>query len=533
MDIRNEAEMAIGDTQQVLQAATAWMGSFIATDQRKDKIIQELLRRLEDTEDTMNQLRGDLAAERKSRRDYQMESDKSSQDMKRLEQKIVHGDGAKFADQYLRSPLEGGPVAAQALKQAVRDYLQTDNHDFNTEDIPIIVRAYANLNDLAKSLRLSNVIDRDEDMRTFAEQFTNSRAEVDFVNVGRGKENADSKLRKMLNHYLRNLQCKKIFVACCHDNGYLHDLREYSDYPELRNRIVLVETTPAEQGFKQLPFDLTSFNKVFRSNTLLNESKRAPASTAFSTASTLPIHPFPPPATQPDYGSQRSLPVMSPDKQMPPISAATPPFSDSTASTPATMHADTEPQLTQLTRTASVLSSGNGGVSISYAKAGGSESLQNIDIAAKPKKMTKTMLFNSDGHRIDPPTKHPANTPAQQTYQSKLEKVTPNAFCNDHYLVGKCKRPNCERVHDVDLGPQEVAIHRYKARTSVCPRGPIECFDYDCYLSHHCLKDPRCTRGPGCKFTNTEWGNLHLDTNEKLTPSLRWTDGVDFPDRLN
>lgn len=224
---------------------------------------------------------------------------------------------------------------------------------------------------------------------------------------------------------------------------------------------------------------------------------------------------------------------MSPDKQVPPVSAATPPFTDSTASTPANMHADTEPQLAQLTRNASVLSSGNGGVSISYAKAGGSESLQNIDIAAKPKKMTKTMLFNADGRRIDPPTKHPANTPAQNTYQSKLEKVVPNAFCNDHYLVGKCKRPNCERIHNVELSPQEVAIHRYKARTSVCPRGPIECFDYDCYLSHHCLKDPRCTRGPGCKFTNTEWGNLHLDTNEKLTPSLRWTDGIDFPDRLD
>jgi len=93
------------------------------------------------------------------------------------------------------------------------------------------VRAYANLNDLAKSLRLSKVIDSDEDMRTFAEQFTNSRAEVDFVNVGRGKENADSKLRKMLNHYLRNLQCKKIFVACCHDNGYLQYVSEYPSHP--------------------------------------------------------------------------------------------------------------------------------------------------------------------------------------------------------------------------------------------------------------------------------------------------------------
>ncbi|KAK8119839.1 uncharacterized protein PG998_004465 [Apiospora kogelbergensis] len=539
MDMRNEAEMAIGDTQEVLQAATAWMGSFIASDQRKDKIIQELLRRLEDTEDTMNQLRGDLAAERKSRRDYQMESDKSNQTMRRLEQKIndgsfiailIDGDGAKFADPYLRNPLEGGPAAAQAIKQAVRDYLQTDNHDFNTEEISIIVRAYANLNDLAKSLRLSNVIERDDDMRTFAEQFTNSRAEVDFVNVGRGKENADSKLRKMLNHYLRNLHCKKIFVACCHDNGYLHDLRDYSDYPELRNRIVLVETTPAEQGFKQLPFDLTSFNKVFRSNPLLNESKRAPAPfsapAAFSPSSSLPIHPFPAPAVQPEFGSQRGPPVVSPEKQMPPRpAAATPPFTNSTASTPATTHAEAEPQLT---RNGSVVSSGNGGVSISYAKAGGSESLQNIDIAAKPKKATKTIHFNADGHRIDPPTKHPSNTPAQNTYQTKLEKVAPNAFCNDHYLVGKCKRPNCERIHNVELTPR-----RWPYIVTKHALVSVPCFDYDCYLSHHCLKDPRCTRGPGCKFTNTEWGNLHLDSNEKLTPSVRWIDGIDFPDRLN
>jgi len=40
MNIHNEAEMAIGDTQKVIQAATAWMGSFIASDQRKDTIIR-------------------------------------------------------------------------------------------------------------------------------------------------------------------------------------------------------------------------------------------------------------------------------------------------------------------------------------------------------------------------------------------------------------------------------------------------------------------------------------------------------------
>lgn len=32
--------MAIVDTQEVIQAVAAWMGSFIASDQRKDTIIR-------------------------------------------------------------------------------------------------------------------------------------------------------------------------------------------------------------------------------------------------------------------------------------------------------------------------------------------------------------------------------------------------------------------------------------------------------------------------------------------------------------
>jgi hypothetical protein len=32
------------------------------------------------------------------------------------------------------------------------------------------------------------------DLHRFAEQFTNSRAEFEFINVGPGKENADSKM---------------------------------------------------------------------------------------------------------------------------------------------------------------------------------------------------------------------------------------------------------------------------------------------------------------------------------------------------
>merc|ERR1712093_542822 len=160
---------------------------------------------------------------------------------------LVDGDGSKFLDGLLQDPVSGATKAAQRLKQEIKDYLK--DTPLGAVDLPILVRVFANLNDLARSLRLSNIIESADDRRTFAEQFTNSRAEFDFINVGRGKENADSKMRKMFKHFLKNFQCKKIFFAGCHDNGYLHELREHVGDPDAKERIVLLETTPAEPGF--------------------------------------------------------------------------------------------------------------------------------------------------------------------------------------------------------------------------------------------------------------------------------------------
>ncbi|KAK9793567.1 hypothetical protein SCARD494_06151 [Seiridium cardinale] len=533
MDLRAHAERCMADTDHILGDARDWMGSFISADQQKNEVITALIKQLEDHQHEIGQLKRDLAAEHKSRNNFQMEAERYESHMQRFEQKInegsfisvlIDGDGAKFADIFLQNPAEGAPRAAQALKQAVRNYIQNEFPELDGEDIPIHIRVYANLNGLAQSLRMSRIIDRDEDMKFFAEQFTNSRTEVDFVNVGRGKENADSKIRKMLSHYHKNLQCKKMFVACCHDNGYLHDLREYSDKNDLYRKIVLVETTTAEPLFQTLGFPIIRFDSVFRSRPLDNETKHGSA---------MPIRPIQPP----EPSSLPLVPARQPSitqAQIDAITRAAAPASPTPASSesqpsPAPVKADIE----AVSRTPSIVNSGNGGMSISYATAGGQGGeLQNISLkAAKTKKPIKTILYNYDGCRIDPPTKHPANTPAQGTYQTKLEKVSPNAFCNDQYLVGICRRRECDRVHNMDLTPQEVSIHRYKARTSVCPRGP-ECDDYDCYLSHHCLKDPRCARGSACKFTNTDYGNLHLDTNEKLQPATRWTQGSDFPEHL-
>jgi hypothetical protein len=116
---------------------------------------------------------------------------------------LIDGDGAKFADRYLQDPVSGAEKAAQQLKMAVLDAIK-DAH-LADGDVSIVVRVYANLKDLSRSLRMSYVIDSDDAMRVFAEQFTNSRAEFDFVNVGKGKENADAKIRRKLSLYFRLL----------------------------------------------------------------------------------------------------------------------------------------------------------------------------------------------------------------------------------------------------------------------------------------------------------------------------------------
>ena len=84
--------------------------------------------------------------------------------------------------------------ASRKLTQAVRDSLKQEKL-IDGENITILIRIFANMNDLSKTLHLSKVISGRGDLSIFAEQFTTSRGEYDFINVGPGKENADSKMR--------------------------------------------------------------------------------------------------------------------------------------------------------------------------------------------------------------------------------------------------------------------------------------------------------------------------------------------------
>lgn len=296
----------------------------------------------------------------------------------------------------------------------------------------------------------------------------------------------------MLTHFYNNFQCKKIFFAGCHDNGYLHELREHEGDLDAKDRIVLLETTPAQPSFSSLNFDITRFDTVFRTQPLLAEPRHTISPTALK-----------PPAPQPSQSPQ------PPTAHLPIPKASSPLSSGSVQSTAQEL----------------VASSGNGGYSIqypagappSYASAGGLNGHQNISIASSKPKPPKIIDYNANGQRIDPPNKFPSNPADQSSYREKMESIKPKAFCNGHYLVGRCERvTNCTLEHSVRLTPGELAVHRYKARTTLCPRGP-ECENYNCYLSHHCPHGLNCTRRGDCKFSGTIFGDLHY-SKEDLEP---------------
>lgn len=284
----------------------------------------------------------------------------------------------------------------------------------------------------------------------------------------------------MLNHFYRNIQCKKIFFAACHDNGYLHQLRGFLGGSEGEKRIVLVETTPAGEKFRSLGFDIIRFDNVFRCEHL--PSEQAPTRSSFQGPSITPDN---------EINGRSSFP-----------DSDTTSHGNSSQNTASTGPL-TEMTLTQGSRMDSVVNvSGNGGVSVrypsSYAKIGGSRHPQNIIIKGRQAKEKKVIEYNKYDQRLDPPIRNSTDAAALDSYHKKLHEIAPRGFCNEHYLLGRCNRFKCKMAHDKELSPSEIVIQKYKARLGQCPNF-ADCTDYDCCLSHHCPFGKNCVHSP-CKF---------------------------------
>ncbi|KAJ5634126.1 hypothetical protein N7528_001968 [Penicillium herquei] len=393
---------------------------------------------------------------------------------------LVDGDGAIFSRELLENPKVGANEAARRLIQNVKASLRDDGMD---TDVTILVRVFANLKNLGKMLSLTNTIHSRGDLNTFAELFTVSRGEFDFINVGYGKENADSKIRTAFS--------------------------------------------------MMLPFTIKRFDNVFRS-TFLTATEGV--SNGIGTRNHSPERLSPGPTalinTSPQSTSARLVPVQSSNSYLTVPehrSDRTPsPAYKSTANTHLII-AQPQPQ-PHPQQVSKIIRSGNGGVSVqysspangttTYATACGTGEHGNIYI--KPGAPLRTIEYNHAGQRIDKTNKKPVDQPAFDTYYKKLQGI--KGFCNYQYLLGICRRGDqCTNEHDLPLTERELAIHRYRARLGLCANGST-CSDFSCFFSHHCPYVPNCT-SPDCRFS------AHL-SGKDLEVRERWTEGKGFPDIL-
>lgn len=100
------------------------------------------------------------------------------------------GKQHQFSEEYIRQGIEGGKKAAKALRNAVAGQCGEQ-----AQEIEISAKIVANLGGLGRALARDGAIDSVNDLKDFTLGFTQSKASFDFIDVGYGKERADSKIR--------------------------------------------------------------------------------------------------------------------------------------------------------------------------------------------------------------------------------------------------------------------------------------------------------------------------------------------------
>lgn len=95
----------------------------------------------------------------------------------------------QFQDKWIRQGIEGGKRAAYALRSAIAAECNP------CDDVEIVCKVVCNLGGLSRALLRGGHIESMNDFKEFTLGFTQAKASFDFIDVGHGKERADSKIK--------------------------------------------------------------------------------------------------------------------------------------------------------------------------------------------------------------------------------------------------------------------------------------------------------------------------------------------------
>ncbi|TVY31844.1 hypothetical protein LSUB1_G008757, partial [Lachnellula subtilissima] len=258
-----------------------------------NQLMKEMLLYSEHIESTLREENSQLAKEledaqldledaRRSRREMQQKLNIATARAASLNRNpyimiLIDGDGLLFNETLISQGLEGGKQAANALRNSV-----LQNCGELADEIEVIAKVCANMSGLAKAMRRDGSLANPDDLRDFTLGFTQGKASFDFIDVGHGKERADSKIKECMRWHLRNHNCKQILLGISHDAGYAPFLDEVVGQDD-RNRITIIEGYPTVRELAATGIQIMNFNALFRTDKLVDRlvpvSSPAPPST--------------------------------------------------------------------------------------------------------------------------------------------------------------------------------------------------------------------------------------------------------------
>ncbi|KAJ5980779.1 hypothetical protein N7481_008077 [Penicillium waksmanii] len=427
-----------------------------AVDQQKNQLIEELLKRVTDLENSFQQEKLDHERETRFNRDIQLHEMELMQQIHQIKSimdrepfvvVLLDGEGIIFKDEFLQQGEEGGRNAAKQLYTALHTYVTANLPNIKVPKL--LTKIYLNV-------------------RVFSEiGFNETMSFSEIVDIGSGKNKALDKMKETLQVFLYNCHCHQIFLGCPSNTEYTNFLEDILQEGDLTGRISLVEGVAFEKELETIKnsYRIAKFPEVFRS------VKLAPAwAPAWKNTHALP---------------SRSLLTPSPSRQfsMPlPLSRTSTNTSISGAGAP----------LTALTPN----------------EEGGSPDFQVV--RSKTENSTappKTVERNKYGQRVD-------RLDFKSIPRDELNRLKKLKLCNYHFLLGECpNEENCYHDHDRKLTRQELHILSAIARMTPCRFG-LECDDPECIYGHRCPQSEpgkkTCFRGDSCRFEPVAHG---IDTN--------------------
>lgn len=255
---------------------------------RKTDTLSDILDKYAVLIEDYKRLKSDYEEERDAREKYKQMA--RGQERNPFVLLLVDGDGYIFNDDLLSKGSDGdtsaerltrgGTNAARLLNDAVKASLRRKG----LEHCQVMVRVYANVAGLSKALSKAGLVGAEKrSFAPFIASFNRSSGLSDFVDAGDLKENADFKLKALLRLYADNVQCKHIYLAACHDVGYISELTPHAGN-SARFTLVNSRGIRFHDEFTKLGMGIEDLPGVFRTTPLDGPAFYRPPNTVFASA---------------------------------------------------------------------------------------------------------------------------------------------------------------------------------------------------------------------------------------------------------